>query len=63
MDPFITALRLAFAAGVVFSILGAVISALRGGHRSWEDEAVVLDIEPAGEAEIADVGVEVEPAG
>jgi EmrB/QacA subfamily drug resistance transporter len=38
MAPFINALRIAFAAGVVASALGAVISAMRGGHRSWEEQ-------------------------
>jgi hypothetical protein len=36
MGPFIDALHLAFAAGVVVSLLGAAISMARGGHRSWE---------------------------
>jgi EmrB/QacA subfamily drug resistance transporter len=60
LEPFINALRLAFAVGCGFSIIGAVISALRGGHRSWEPEPepVLLDVEPAGEAELG----EVEPA-
>jgi MFS family permease len=33
MSPFISALHLAFAVGVAFSIVGAVVSAMRGGHR------------------------------
>ncbi|HET9613719.1 MAG TPA: MFS transporter [Candidatus Limnocylindrales bacterium] len=37
LGPFITALRLAFAVGVVASIIGAVVSAMRGGHRSHEE--------------------------
>ncbi|HXR27696.1 MAG TPA: MFS transporter, partial [Candidatus Baltobacteraceae bacterium] len=36
MGPFINALHLAFGAGVVASLLGAAISAMRGEHRSWE---------------------------
>jgi hypothetical protein len=32
MTPFISALRVAFAVGVGFSAIGAVVSALRGGH-------------------------------
>ncbi|HEY7024698.1 MAG TPA: MFS transporter [Candidatus Limnocylindrales bacterium] len=37
LNPFINALRLAFAAGVVVSLIGAGVSLLRGGHRSWEE--------------------------
>jgi EmrB/QacA subfamily drug resistance transporter len=37
MTPFINALRLAFAVGVIVSLLGAVVSAMRGGHRSHEE--------------------------
>ncbi len=37
LQPFIGALRVAFAAGVVASAVGAFVSLLRGGHRSWED--------------------------
>ena len=36
MGPFINALHLAFGAGVIASLLGAAISAMRGEHRSWE---------------------------
>jgi EmrB/QacA subfamily drug resistance transporter len=39
LQPFITALHIAFGAGVLASIIGAVVSALRGEHRSWEEEA------------------------
>ena len=39
MGPFISALHLAFAAGVVASLLGAGVSLLRGEHRSWEPSA------------------------
>jgi hypothetical protein len=35
--PFITPHRIAFAAGGVASVGGALISAMRGGHRSWEE--------------------------
>jgi hypothetical protein len=38
LQPFIGALHLAFGAGVLVSIVGAVLSLLRGGHRSWEPE-------------------------
>jgi EmrB/QacA subfamily drug resistance transporter len=38
MGPFMDALHIAFAAGVVASLIGAAISMLRGGHRSWEEE-------------------------
>ena len=37
LGPFISALRLAFGAGVIVSAIGAVVSLLRGGHRSWEE--------------------------
>jgi EmrB/QacA subfamily drug resistance transporter len=37
LGPFITALRLAFAVGVAASVVGAIVSAMRGGHRSHED--------------------------
>jgi MFS family permease len=39
LQPFITALHIAFGAGVVASVIGAVVSALRGEHRSWEEVA------------------------
>jgi MFS family permease len=37
MDPFIGALHLAFGAGVVASLVGAAVSMMRGGHRTWTD--------------------------
>ncbi|HEY7131532.1 MAG TPA: MFS transporter, partial [Candidatus Limnocylindrales bacterium] len=37
LDPFIHALQLAFAVGVVFSIIGAVVSAMRGAHSAEEE--------------------------
>ena len=37
--PFVNALHLAFWAGVVASAIGAVVSLMRGGHASWEEEA------------------------
>jgi MFS family permease len=40
MTPFISALHLAFAVGVVASVLGAIVSASRGRHREFEDEVV-----------------------
>ena len=38
LGPFISALHVAFAAGVVASAIGAVASLMRGGHQSWEPE-------------------------
>ncbi|HLX33711.1 MAG TPA: MFS transporter [Candidatus Limnocylindrales bacterium] len=38
LRPFIGALHVAFAAGVVVSLIGAGVSLMRGGHRSWEPE-------------------------
>ncbi len=40
LRPFIAALHIAFAAGVVASVVGAGISMMRGEHRSWEPEAI-----------------------
>jgi EmrB/QacA subfamily drug resistance transporter len=37
LGPFMSALHLAFAAGVVASAIGALISLMRGEHRSWDD--------------------------
>ena len=37
LGPFIGALHVAFGAGVVASVIGAGVSLMRGGHRSWED--------------------------
>ena len=52
LGPFISALHIAFAAGVVASALGAVISLMRGGHRSWDpeggSEALIRDAESGG---------------
>jgi len=48
MGGFITALHVAFWAGVAASVLGAVISMMRGGHRSWEEGAILQRI-PADE--------------
>ena len=39
MGPFIGALHVAFAAGVVASLAGAVVSMMRGANRSWTEEA------------------------
>lgn len=36
LEPFIRAIHLAFLAGLVASVIGAGVSMLRGGHRSWE---------------------------
>ncbi len=43
LAPFIQALHLAFGAGVIASLVGAGVSMLRGGHRSWEPSTVVAD--------------------
>ncbi len=44
LAPFMSALHLAFGAGVVASAIGALISLMRGEHQTWEDarEPVVL---------------------
>ncbi len=42
LDPFIGALHVAFAAGVVASAIGAVVSLMRGGHRSWEEPGATV---------------------
>lgn len=39
MAPFISALHIAFGVGVIASLLGAVVSASRGPHTEFEDEA------------------------
>lgn len=39
LGPFISALHVAFWAGVIASALGAVVSLMRGGHASWEPGA------------------------
>jgi EmrB/QacA subfamily drug resistance transporter len=41
LAPFMTALHVAFGVGVVASLLGAAVSASRGRHREFEDEALV----------------------
>ena len=40
LGPFINALHIAFGAGLIASLFGAGISLMRGGHRSWVEEAV-----------------------
>jgi len=48
LAPFIDALHIAFAAGVVASLIGAGISLMRGEHRSWEAAPVASrEAEPA----------------
>jgi EmrB/QacA subfamily drug resistance transporter len=37
LSPFISALHVAFGAGVVASAIGALVSLMRGEHVSWED--------------------------
>jgi EmrB/QacA subfamily drug resistance transporter len=49
MDSFINALRIAFLAGFGFSILGAIVSAMRGEHRSYEG-ADASSMAPSGAA-------------
>jgi hypothetical protein len=41
MEPFIQALHVAFGVGVVASLLGAAVSASRGGKQVIEDESPV----------------------
>ena len=53
LGPFINALHVAFAAGVVASVIGAGISLMRGGHRSWTEEAETGE-EAAAESLIGD---------
>jgi len=53
MEPFIDALHIAFGAGVVVSLIGAGISLMRGGNRSWEETPAELE-ELANENLIAD---------
>jgi hypothetical protein len=56
LGPFISALHVAFAAGVVASVIGAGISLMRGGHRSWAAESADGEAAAAdGEAAAADV--------
>ena len=43
LGPFMSALHLAFGAGVVASAVGAGVSLMRGGHRSWEEPASMND--------------------
>ena len=47
LAPFMNALHLAFLAGVVASALGAVVSLMRGEHRSYEE------VQPAFESRAA----------
>ncbi len=43
LDPFMNALHLAFLAGVLASALGAVVSLMRGEHRSYEGALPALE--------------------
>ncbi len=43
MAPFISALHIAFAVGVIASLLGALVSAFRGPHRAHDEEAVARE--------------------
>ncbi len=45
LGPFMNALHVAFAAGVVASAVGAAVSLMRGGHRSWQDSPAVREPE------------------
>jgi EmrB/QacA subfamily drug resistance transporter len=47
LQPFIGALHVAFAAGVVASAVGAGISLMRGEHVSWEDARLATEREVA----------------
>jgi EmrB/QacA subfamily drug resistance transporter len=47
LDPFMNALHLAFLAGVLASALGAMVSLMRGEHRSYEESLPALDGEAA----------------
>jgi EmrB/QacA subfamily drug resistance transporter len=49
LGPFINALHIAFGAGVVASLIGAGISLMRGGHRSWEEEPANREVVAADE--------------
>jgi MFS family permease len=40
LDPFMNALHMAFLAGLIASLVGAVVSMMRGEHRSYEPVAV-----------------------
>lgn len=60
MGPFINALHVAFGAGVAVSLVGAVISMARGGHRSWQDAAPEG---PTGEELAAELVIEESEAG
>ncbi len=40
LDPFMNALHMAFLAGLIASLVGAVVSMMRGEHRSYEPAAV-----------------------
>ncbi len=51
LDPFISALHVAFAAGVVASFVGAGVSLMRGGHQSWEPARETVNVDhPPGHA-------------
>jgi len=54
LGPFINALHIAFAAGVIASLIGAGISLMRGGHRSWQEEPTDAH-EAAADGLIADI--------
>lgn len=47
LDPFIRALHLAFGAGIVASVLGAIVSAARGRHQDWDDQVASGAVEGA----------------
>jgi EmrB/QacA subfamily drug resistance transporter len=43
LGPFMSALHLAFGAGVVASLVGAGVSLMRGENRSWDESAAIRD--------------------
>jgi hypothetical protein len=51
LDPFINALHIAFFAGVIASIAGALVSLMRGEHRSYE-EATPASTDAAGRGSV-----------
>ncbi len=47
LSPFITALHIAFGVGVIASLIGAAVSAMRGDHQEWGDAARASEPAPA----------------
>ena len=59
MEPFIDALHVAFGAGVVASLIGAGISMMRGGNRSWEETPVTEELVSEGLITDAEAGASI----